>query len=505
MNSMHKEILWTSGFFNERFPAPVSPLGWSHIGSLIEATALREPLRYLGYPEAETISLVRLWRGHPYVNALAFQMFYKLFPDFFLPDDAYRYFPDGDTLLRHRIPYPRSIFDPRFLFAFTRAFLRDWQNFSTLHNHRVWTRYTQVHDERVAALRARLPALRDAESTEIFSALREMQNAHRDLLRIHRWSLMHADLTFGLLRRLVGNERAAHAVADVPNKTLQVNAAMKNLPMEKFLEEHGHRSFSLDIAVPTFAESPEQVSQLAQGANKKIETQEPRESFSGINTWVLGLARIYVGLREDQRYYWQKSLAVARQLYLILADRLIAAGVIGERATIFYATSSELEEFFNHQVTQDEFSHLIAARQIEWREYEREFAQSPTMTYPAFLLGDVPLVSRARENVRTEWRGRAVSPGIARGAARIVRSPEELARVQSGDILIAPATDPAWTPVFARIAGLIVERGGVLSHSAVVAREYHVPAVAGIPGIVDEMRDGQMLQVDGSTGEIRLV
>ena len=77
--------------------------------------------------------------------------------------------------------------------------------------------------------------------------------------------------------------------------------------------------------------------------------------------------------------------------------------------------------------------------------------------------------------------------------------------MQPGEILVAPATDPAWTPIFMKIAGLVVARGGVLSHSAVVAREYHVPAVAGIATIVDEIRDGEIIDVEGSRGLISRV
>jgi pyruvate,water dikinase len=219
---------------------------------------------------------------------------------------------------------------------------------------------------------------------------------------------------------------------------------------------------------------------------------------------VLPLAREYLALREDQRYAWQKILALARQIYLLLADRLIAQNVIAERAAIFYATHRELENYFAGQISHDELARAIATRRAEWREYAREFIESPTASYPAFLRGDTPTTQAITRNVN-EWRGRATSPGIARGTARIVRSADELARVQRGDILIAPATDPGWTPVFARIAGLIVERGGMLSHSAVVAREYRVPAVAAIAGIVDAIRDGEIIEVDGNAGVVKRV
>lgn len=504
---MENKILWTSGFINERILAPISPLGWSHIGPLVEELALRDPLRFLGYPDAEKIPLTRLWRGRPYANALAFHIFYKVFSDFFLPDDAHRYFRDGDVSARKTAPYPPSIFSPRFLIAIVRAFLRDWRAISPWHNYRAWAREVRDQDTRVEALRARLPALRDAEPRALFDTLREVEQLHRGVLQIHRWSLLHADLTYGLLKRIGGNEIAARAVAGVPNKTLEVNAALRELPRDQFLAQHGHRSFSIDIAAPTFADDPAQIERLLAQvsdspahASKKI---APRGFWRrAMFDTVLPLAREYLALREDQRYAWQKILALARQIYLLLADRLIAQNVIAERAAIFYTTHRELENYFAEQISHDELARAIATRRAEWREYAREFIESPTASYPAFLRGDTPTAQAVTPNAN-EWRGRATSPGIARGTARIVRSADELARVQRGDILIAPATDPGWTPVFARIAGLIVERGGMLSHSAVVAREYRVPAVAAIPGIVDAIHDGEMVEVDGNAGVVK--
>ena len=513
---MDKDILWTSGFFNERFPAPISPLGWSLIGPLIEELALRDPLRFLGYPAADKIPLTRLWRGHPYANMLAFHIFFKCFPDFILPEDAYRYFPNGDVGLRQRAPYPRRIDAPRFVFSLLRAFFSDPFNVSPLNNYRHWARYTREHDRRIAAVCARLNELASADPQTIFAALREVENIHRNLLRIHRWSLMDADLTFGVLKRLVGSIDVACLVADVPNKTMQVDAALRaitndKLPMAKFLAEHGHRSFSLDIAVPTFADEPSQVTGLlkAMTADGRPPTANP--TVGGLRSVVVraiaALARHYVALREDQRYYWQKSLALSRHLYLLLADRLVAENVIADRNLVFYATHEELGDYFQQRLPKAELARSIAVRQSEWQVYQREFEQAPMESYPAFLT-PASFAQQATQVVTAnnrEWRGRAVSPGIARGVARVVQSHSDLSRIQQGEVLVAPSTDPAWTPVFARIAGLVVERGGVLSHSAVVAREYHVPAVAGIPGIMDKIRDGDMIEVDGSRGVVSAI
>jgi len=511
---MEQEILWTSGFINERLPAPISPLGWSLIAPLIEEFALRDPLRFLGYPQAETIPLTRLWRGHPYANVEVFQVLYKVFPDFILPEDAYRFFPDGNIALRHRAPYPRWLDAPRFVCSLLRAFFTDPFNVSPLNNYRHWARYTREHDARIDDLRTRVDQLSLAEPRAIFDLLREVEQTHIGVLQIHRWSLIDADLTFGLLKRIVGGERAARLVADMPNKTLEVDADLRNLPLDEFLAKHGHRSYSVDIAAPTFAEEPEQIERLLQETEDGGRKTEHNSSSavirppSGIPGAVLALTRRYMALREDQRYYWQKSLALSRRLYLMLAERLTADGVIVERDAAFYATHPELEKYFVGEMPKSDLARIIEMRHDEWRVYQREFDQSPMTSYPALLLGDLPFHSVGAVLAVTnpqQWRGRAISPGIARGAAHVVQSAPELSRVQPGEILIAPATDPAWTPVFARIAGLVVERGGVLSHSAVVAREYHLPAVAGIPGIVNEIRNGEMIEVDGTSGIVRRV
>ena len=96
-----------------------------------------------------------------------------------------------------------------------------------------------------------------------------------------------------------------------------------------------------------------------------------------------------------------------------------------------------------------------------------------------------------------------LSPGLASGPVKIVRGLEEFAQVRQGDILVARTTNPAWTPLFAKIAGLIVEHGSRISHAAIVAREYKIPAVAGFAGATQQLVDGELVEVDGNKGEVR--
>jgi pyruvate,water dikinase len=102
-------------------------------------------------------------------------------------------------------------------------------------------------------------------------------------------------------------------------------------------------------------------------------------------------------------------------------------------------------------------------------------------------------------------QGTPLSRGVAIGPARVARTVGEAASMQSGEILVTPYTDVGWTPFFSRAAGLATEVGSVLSHGAVVAREYGLPAIAGLPGLTRRIKTGDILRLDGNTGELRRV
>ena len=101
--------------------------------------------------------------------------------------------------------------------------------------------------------------------------------------------------------------------------------------------------------------------------------------------------------------------------------------------------------------------------------------------------------------------GAGASPGVAEGRARIVARSEDFARVEPGDVLVAATTTPAWTPLFGSVAALVTDTGGILSHAAVVAREYGIPAVVGATGATTTIPEGARVRVDGTTGEVVLL
>jgi pyruvate,water dikinase len=546
------DSLWTSGFLNERFSEPVSPLGWSVVRELLEELAFREPLRYMGYPQADSLPITKLYRGHPFVNGTVFQILYKPFPDVFLPEDAYRYFPGGDTSLREKVSYPPSIFAPRFLLSLLRAFLRDAQNWSPWHNDQQWARFTAEHQREMAAITERIRRLREmGEKVSLeasWQVIERAQELNGRLLALHRWSLTHADLTYTLLRKLAaawlgaeqGTELCAALVLGLSNKSLELDQELQKLAeapsgeeyeaaLAVFLARYGHRSLSLDIYRPNFAADPTQVTELvrslAEGqsnlqspvSNLKDRARQREVAYNRVRNvvakgavgWlkmavfdhVLGLAQRYMPLRENQRFYWQKSLAAMREVFLLIGDRLVVEGLLKDRGEVFFATKDEMEIYVKGRG--DFPTHEIRRREREFRQLHSQHELAPHLAYPAFLVGNRPLgIREEREQVLV---GRPVSPGLKRGPVKVVSTPSQFNKVQAGDIMVTRSTDPGWTPLFGLLGGLIMESGGQLSHGAVVAREYGLPAVAGISGATQLLQDGQVVLLDGLAGTVTVI
>lgn len=102
-------------------------------------------------------------------------------------------------------------------------------------------------------------------------------------------------------------------------------------------------------------------------------------------------------------------------------------------------------------------------------------------------------------------KGTGISPGVVEGRVCVLRSPQEGVRMESGSILVTAATDPGWTPLFARAIGVVTEIGGMLSHAGIVAREYGLPCVSNVSGITGHLKDGDMVRIDGTSGLVEIL
>jgi pyruvate,water dikinase len=229
--------------------------------------------------------------------------------------------------------------------------------------------------------------------------------------------------------------------------------------------------------------------------------EKENECLTVLSVWqrpifrnILMLSRKYMELRENQRFVWQKTLAFQRRLFIHFGRLWL------ERPEdIFCATLEEVKAAVLDGAPVP--NELIGIRCAELHKLEEEHRRAPDISYPTFLQGDNP-ISYSRAETANRYTGLPVSPGIGRGPVRIVLSSDHLDRIQPGDVLVTRGADPGWTPVFSLLSGLVLETGGQLSHGAVLAREYNLPAVAALPNITTLLSEGQMVLVDGRSGQV---
>jgi pyruvate,water dikinase len=184
-------------------------------------------------------------------------------------------------------------------------------------------------------------------------------------------------------------------------------------------------------------------------------------------------------------------------MVLTAARFLVHDGLLAEPEAVFLLEGDEIREALRGEKGREEITRLITQRRLERQRYA---ALQP----PAVFIGERPLYEQMPTGEGTELRGLPSSPGRVAGTARVLRSPQEGTRLQPGEILVAPSTDPGWTPLFLLAAGLVMETGGYLSHGAIVAREYGIPAVLNVPLAKQRIADGSAIVLDGGAGTVWL-
>jgi pyruvate,water dikinase len=219
----------------------------------------------------------------------------------------------------------------------------------------------------------------------------------------------------------------------------------------------------------------------------RVKERLPRMFHGRFDRALAAYRSAHVG-REASLYAIEEAYGGARQALWELGRRLADAGILGAPGHVVFARLSELDAVCIGELPAAELRHRVGRRRARrevavqaWR------SQRPPATSPA---GD-GLV------------GMAGSPGVASGPVRVIRGLDDFASLQADEILVCPYTDPTWTPLFALAAAVVSDTGGALSHAAIVAREYGIPAVLGTEVGTSILRDGEMIHVDGSTGLVR--
>ncbi|TEB04846.1 Phosphoenolpyruvate synthase [Pelotomaculum schinkii] len=212
---------------------------------------------------------------------------------------------------------------------------------------------------------------------------------------------------------------------------------------------------------------------------------------------VISVLRNYAGFREYNKYIMVWYLWTIKEALLKEADRLAQKGVIKDREDIYYLTFDELRE----AVKSNKVDYQIIIKRKE------EYAIFAKLTPPRVITSDGEVISGEYDTgsiPRGALAGVAVSSGVVEGRARVILKMED-ANVEEGDILVTSFTDPSWTPVFVSIKGLVTEVGGMMTHGAVVAREYGLPAVVSVENATKLIKDGQRIRINGTEGYVEIL
>jgi phosphohistidine swiveling domain-containing protein len=291
-----------------------------------------------------------------------------------------------------------------------------------------------------------------------------------------------------------------------------------------FMAHHGHHCRAeLELHNPRWSECPDYVLGLIRGYICCIDKANPLESREKIVqrrrqleeqcrrqlknpikrmffNHLLVRSQHSAAFRENIKSETVKLLVGMRKLLVELGRRLHAGGVIAGADDIFFLTIEEIK-LVAGGCAEFDIRNVIAERRAEYDKCN-------SLTPPDVIVGRFDPDSYVPEEVKTNskvLKGLAVSPGVATGKARVILRSDSNTQLEAGEILVAPFTDPGWTPYFVPAAGVVMNQGSILSHGSIVAREYGIPAVVNAGNATKIIRTGQTIQVDGNQGLVRVI
>jgi pyruvate,water dikinase len=531
--------VWSRYNLAEILPAP-TPMTWAIVRRFMSGLGgYGQMLRSLGYdpdPIIDTEGFIDLVCGRPYVNlSREPKLYFRDFPY------GYRFAALKANPQKAIYPQPEILSEQRsgrFILRFPVIFYKMIRNHSRMKrqsryyaDHLRQTVFPQFRKE-VEAEKCldltRLPAL------EVLTRLyhwiaRTLKEFAQESLKPTVFAALSLEHLKQGLGRTLGPDLAMSSVRSLmagvhPDPEADLPAALRaltegSLKADDFLHRFGHRGpQEMELAQPRWSEIPERLplarqfdlppdperSPEAERQSARAEAVQDTQSF-----WknLVGEAKLssgqakaleqefhkaqtYLALRETGKHYLMMGYALIRRLLLELDRRARLEG------NLFYLTPEELPRL----VSGENLDSLI-----DERRQRRDLLLQ--LDVPAVLFSDdLDALGRPVSRIlgAAEWKGTPLSAGVAEAFALVVEDPTQVLEAETGFVLVCPSTDPAWLPLFLRAKGLIMETGGMLSHGAIVAREFNLPAVAGIPNIHKQLRSGQRVRVDGNTGVVHV-
>jgi pyruvate,water dikinase len=542
--------VWTQANMKDVMPGLVSPLSWSMIHPQLE-WAIRAQYGRWGYSWSQERRVLRRFWGRAYFNMSLFQQAsYEVFGA--KPEDTVEQL--GGAVVQGFTPAGAPSWRQRWRWLWTtlaavrflnRVRKQAPHHFAQIqqHCHDAWRAIPHLDREGL------IHVLDTREETDLSFLLVHLDlsagmNGHFTLLRqlMARYipdapGGMVAELVTGLGQ--VYSAEHSYALWDLSRLARQIPAVMTFLarrdwhawqaalaqtdmaaPWQDFLDTYGHRGlYEVDVANPRWREQPAYLFEvLSAYAALDAETapfdpqvqarrrqQAERTALRRLPFWcrpwfrsTLRQTQAFSRLREQSKSHLVRLIDLGRQHALQAGDLLVRDGLLEERHAVFFLKRDELRQALRGETEVQLLRQHLARRRLERQRYAM---RQP----PDAFIGERPLYTAPLTTHGTRLDGLPSSPGRVTATARVLRTPQEGARLQAGEILVAPSTDPGWTPLFLLASGLIMETGGYLSHGAIVAREYGIPAVLNVPLATQRIPDGATVVLDGGAGSVQIV
>ena len=215
--------------------------------------------------------------------------------------------------------------------------------------------------------------------------------------------------------------------------------------------------------------------------------------------------RELVSSRENLRYERTRAFGIVRELFSAMGLRFYAEGILNNHRDIFYLTKEEITQFIQGRSLTQDLKKLVELRKSEFEAYEE--METPAERFasygPVYHANDFFSTDKV-EQLKGDLKGTGCCPGRVTARVQVVKNPKDIASLH-GSILVTSSTDPGWVTLFPSASAIIVERGSLLSHSAIVSREMGIPCIVGVTGLLRTLKTGDLVEMDGSTGVIKVI
>jgi phosphohistidine swiveling domain-containing protein/glycerol-3-phosphate acyltransferase PlsY len=495
--------IWTRRIAAEVIPGVIRPLTWSINQPLtcgVWADLFRSILGGRSHP-FQVQELATLHYGHAYFNAT---LLGQLFRRMGLPAESLEFLTRGAPMGR---PSPVAML--KTLPGLATLLWQEWtlpgtfrRESQTVFAPLLTAIATQPPTATATATLERIDALLSAlQRATFFSILAPLSAALRQKLgRVEDTALDTSVLPETAALRSLRELASLHSQAIQSSAELDAVESLQQA-MAEFLAQYGYLSdVATDISIPTWKEDPQPLWLLLKNLGAAPNQVKPKRQ-----NWATRTVQRRLALKGKVAEVYSRLLAELRYALLALEREVLSQGLLRQPGDLFFLTLSELREW----VTQPSpVLNARLSRQVAERNREFELAQE-LEGVPRVVYGTPPPLSVLQNPIHAAagaFQGIGASPGITEGTVQVLRSlrqlPDHLSRQT---ILVVPYTDAGWSPILAQVGGIVAEAGGRLSHGAIIAREYGIPAVMDIAQATQRFKNGQKVRIDGYRGIVEIL